>query len=47
MNLPETLDCFDFYLWSIGELRIPPQIELKIFNELQINQLIYGSELYE
>ncbi len=29
-----TLDCFEFYLWSIGQLKIPPQTEKEIFKEI-------------
>lgn len=40
-------DCYDVYLWSVGLKQLAPPLELRIFNELQTNQLIYGSELYE
>ena len=30
-----TLDCYDFYLWTIGELTLPPRLGLDLMNEVQ------------
>ena len=27
MNSQDQIDCFDFYLWSIGELKLNPEPE--------------------
>lgn len=33
------IDCFDFYLWTIGELPVSPKLRRKLFRELkQLNQ---------
>ena len=29
-----TLDCYDFYLWSTGQLKIPRSVEREIFKEV-------------
>lgn len=42
-----TLDCYDFYRWSMGQIRISPELESKIINELKVNNLYLGSEEYE
>ena len=28
------IDCYDFYLWSIGELDLPPKVVRELLNEL-------------
>lgn len=36
MNYKRKIDCFDFYLWSIGELRLkhePDQNEIQLLEE--------------
>jgi hypothetical protein len=30
-----TVDCYDFYLWSIGELHLPPKVVRELLNDLQ------------
>lgn len=40
-------DCYDFYLWSIGKMKIAPPMEYKLLNELKINRLISRGEDYE
>jgi hypothetical protein len=34
-------DCYDVYLWSIGELHLPPSIEEKIVNEMILTKINY------
>ena len=29
------LDCYDYYLWTIGELKLPPERELELLRELK------------
>lgn len=31
MNRKEIVDCFEFYLWSVGELQLNPEPALKEF----------------
>ncbi len=28
-----TVDCYDFYLWSIGEITLPPRLVLELTEE--------------
>lgn len=35
------LDCYTFYLWSIGAIKLPTKVELELLDEEQTERNIY------